>query len=89
MSDSAISPELLALLRCPETRQSLSLAEPALLEQLRRRQEQGELTDVNGRAVQGRIDAALVREDGQVAYLVLDGIPRMLADEAVRLDESP
>ena len=89
MSEPAISPELLALLRCPETRQSLSLAELPLLEQLRRRQEQGELTDVSGRAVQGQIDGALVREDGQVAYLVLDGIPRMLADEAVRLDESP
>ena len=89
MSDPAIDPELLALLRCPETHQRLSLAEPPLLEQLRRRQQQGELADVNGRAVQGRIDAVLVREDGQAAYLVLDGIPRMLADEAVCLDESP
>ncbi len=86
MSEPAIAPELLAILRCPENRQPLTLAEPAVVEQLRQRQQQGELVDVNGRAIQGRIDAALLRQDGQLAYLVLDGIPRMLADEAVRLE---
>ncbi len=86
MNESAIDPELLAILRCPETHQSLTLGETELVDQLRRRQQQGELVDVSGRAVQGRIDAVLVRQDGQRAYLVLDGIPRMLADEAVRLE---
>ncbi len=88
MNESAITPELLAILRCPENHQPLALAEPAVVEQLRRRQQQGELVDVSGRAIQGRIDAVLVRQDGQLAYLVLDGIPRMLADEAVRLEQT-
>lgn len=32
-----------------------------------------------------RLDAALIREDGRVAYPVRDGIPVMLAEEAVSI----
>ena len=33
-----------------------------------------------------QLDAALVREDGRVAYPVRDGIPVLIAEEAVPLD---
>lgn len=64
-----ISPELLALIRCPLTRQPLREADAALLARL---------------PVQ--LEAALVREDGAVAYPVRDGIPVLLPDEAVRVE---
>lgn len=32
------------------------------------------------------LDAALVREDGTVAYPIRDGIPLLLVDEQLRLD---
>ncbi len=82
-----ISAELLEILRCPETGQRVQLAPEELVERLRRLQQQSRLLDVQGRTVEGQLDGALVREDGQVAYLILDRIPRMLADEAVRLDQ--
>ncbi len=63
-----ISPELLALLRCPLTLQPLRIADSALLARL-----------------PAGIDAALVREDGAVAYPVRDGIPLLLPDEAISL----
>ncbi len=85
MSD-VISPDLLAHLVCPETRQSLALAEAGLLESLRSRQTRGELMNREGSRVAGVIDGALIREDGSVAYLILDGIPDLLVEESVAVE---
>jgi len=69
-----ISPELLALLRCPETKQPVHIAPPELLERL---------SNAHGGA---RIEAGLVREDGRVLYPVRNGIPIMLVEEAISLE---
>lgn len=63
-----IADEVLALLRCPETRQPLRVATPA------------ELSTMTPAPA-----AALIREDGRCAYPVRDGIPVLVADEAIRL----
>jgi len=65
-NSAPISPELLALLRCPLTLQPLRMAPPELLARL-----------------PSRPPAALVREDGAVAYPVRDGIPLLLPEEAI------
>ena len=63
---SILSAELLALLRCPESRQPLR---PATLEEL-------------GRA---KLEAGLAREDGCVVYPIVEGIPMLMAEHAVRI----
>ena len=74
-----IPADLLALLRCPITRQPLSWASPELL------------AVVNARAANldvgktDALDAALVRADGAVLYPVLGGIPVLLAEQAIPL----
>lgn len=83
----AISPELLEILVCPETHQRLRLADADLVQRLQAQQAEGKLLNCAGRAVAERPDAALVREDGRFAYLIVDQIPIMLVDEAVPLDQ--
>ena len=83
---NAISSELLALLRCPETRQPLFVAEPALLADLNGRVTAGVLKNRGGALVKERFDGALVRADQRLAYPVRQRIPILLVEEAILLE---
>ncbi|HSI11428.1 MAG TPA: hypothetical protein VK961_05265 [Chthoniobacter sp.] len=80
-----ITPELLALLRCPQTRQVLSMASAAQLAQVEARRAAGDLRDHAGRAVRDSVSAGLVRADGALLYPISNGIPVLLLDAALPL----
>lgn len=63
-----VADEVLALLRCPTTRQPLRRA---TIEELA--------------AIPSAPAAALIREDGRVAYPILGGIPVLVPDAAISL----
>ena len=81
-----IAPELLQILCCPETHQRLRAADPKLVQALNVQITNGQLKNRTGKAVTEKIDSALLREDGKVAYVVRRDIPVMLIDEAVPVD---
>ena len=81
-----INSELLEILVCPETKQTLSLADEETLDQVNQAVVAGSLKNQSGDRVKERIEAGLVREDGMVLYPVKDDIPVMLLDEAIRLE---
>lgn len=83
----AISKDLLDILLCPDSKQSLTLADPALLETLNQRIRQGTLKNRGGAVVSEPIDGGLVREDRRYLYPIRDDIPIMLIDEAIPLPE--
>jgi uncharacterized protein len=83
----AISKDLLDILLCPDSKQSLTLAEPALLDTLNQRIRQGTLKNRGGAVVSEPIDGGLVREDRQYLYPIRDDIPIMLIDEAIPVPE--
>jgi uncharacterized protein YbaR (Trm112 family) len=84
----AISKELLDILACPETKQALTLADPALLTTINERIRQGQLTNRRGSPVTEPIEGGLVREDRRYLYPIRDDIPIMLIDEAIPLQGS-
>ena len=80
-----IDPELLKILCCPETQQSLALAAQPVVESLNRQIESGRLRNRANQSVGEKIDAGLVRADGQFLYAIRQNIPIMLIDEALPL----
>lgn len=83
-----IAPDLLEILVCPETHQKLRIADAALTERLRELQRGGKLLNRDGKPLAEAPDAALVREDGQFAYAIIDQIPIMLIEEGIPLAQT-
>jgi uncharacterized protein YbaR (Trm112 family) len=80
-----IDPELLKILRCPETHQTLTLADAALIQSLNEKLAAGQLRNRAGQPVKEKLDGGLLRSDGKFLYPVRKDIPVMLIDEAIPL----
>lgn len=80
-----IDQDLLDILVCPESRQPLTRAEPALLARLNDEIRGRRLRNRNGDVVESEIREALIREDGKFLYVVDDDIPIMLIDQSIEL----
>ena len=80
-----VSPELLEILVCPETRQPVALASAELLARVNEKIHAGQLRNRGGDKVEKAIEEGLVRDDGRVLYPVDDGIPVMLIEESIEL----
>lgn len=82
-----IDKELLDILACPETKESVSIADPSLIAAINAAITAGSLKNRAGEAVTEPIDGGLVREDGKYLYAIRDEIPIMLIDEAILLEQ--
>ena len=49
--------------------------------------QQGKIKNVGGMTLTRPLDGGLIREDNVVLYPVIDGIPALLNDEAIKLEE--
>jgi uncharacterized protein YbaR (Trm112 family) len=83
----AVSDELLAILRCPENRTSLHRADEAQVDELNRKIAARELKNRGGQTVEDAMDGGLIRQDGALLYPIVDGIPKLLVDEAILLGQ--
>lgn len=77
--------ELLSILRCPETRQTLAVADAAVVERLNAQVAAGTLRNATGQPVTVKLDGGLVRADGKALYPVRNNVPVLLVDEAIVL----
>jgi uncharacterized protein YbaR (Trm112 family) len=78
-------PELLKILCCPETRQELKPATPAVVQKLNQVIATGMLQSRNGQAVRERVEGGLVRADGKFLYPIRHNIPILLVDDSIPL----
>ncbi len=76
------------ILVCPVTRQGLSLLDETALAKLNRGIADGNVTNAGGQMVADGLNEALVTENGARVYPVRDGIPVLLAEEAIKLTSS-
>lgn len=80
-----VSPELLEILVCPETKQPVTVASNEIVAKLNQEIDGKRLRNRGGEHVTTQITEGLVREDGKILYLVDDGIPVMLIEESIEL----
>ena len=81
----SVSPELLEILVCPETKQPVKPADQETLDNLNEKILAGSLRNRGGEIVANPISEGLVREDRKFLYPVDDGIPVMLIEESIEL----
>jgi len=80
-----IDKELLEILVCPESKQTVALASSEILEGLNSEIEASRLRNRGGDVVDKRIEEGLLREDGKILYIIDDSIPIMLIDQSIEL----
>ena len=76
---------LLDILCCPETRGKLGMADEGTLSSLNRDISAGTVKNVAGEKVAETMTEALISADGKRLYPIREGIPVLLADEAIML----
>ena len=81
-----IRPELLEILRCPETHQRLSLAPPEAIAAMNAKASAGQLKNRSGKVVTDAMEGALLREDRRVVYPIRGDLPILLISEALATD---
>ena len=78
-----IPADLVELLRCPQSGQALTLAEPEVI--ARFNEQRSRASSAAGPMVRQPLTDALIRQDRLLLYPIRDGIPILLAEEGVPL----
>lgn len=79
--------DLLAILCCPETKQSVALADDLLIQKVNGAIERGALKNKAQKPVTEKLDGGLIRSDNKILYPVREDIPVMLIDEGIPLEQ--
>jgi uncharacterized protein YbaR (Trm112 family) len=77
-----LNPELLAILRCPETHQTLANASREIVAALNQQISVGTAKNRGGEKVTEAINGGLLREDKKILYPIRNGLPILLIDAA-------
>jgi len=85
---AALLPDLLDLLADPETHEPLMLASEAQLGALRGAISSGKARRRDGQSPGVAFEGALLPRGRKVAYLIEGGIPNLLVDERLELDDA-
>ncbi len=79
----ALDPKFLSILCCPQTKRALKPLSRSRLGFLNQAVQAGTVLNAAGARVNSPLTDALIRDDDQVIFRIDDGIPVLLADEAI------
>jgi len=82
-----VDKKLLALLRCPVTKQPLRRLTAAQLQKLNDAIATGRIKQQNGRPVNTPLEDALLTEGGRTIYKIVDDIPVMVEAESIAVQQ--
>tara|TARA_Y100000589_G_C27093661_1_gene605010 strand:- start:99 stop:383 length:285 start_codon:yes stop_codon:yes gene_type:complete len=82
-----IDEDLLAIICCPETHQDLSTISVEQLGILNEAQNEGTLFHRSGNSVNYNLSGGLMTQDRTVVYPIREGIPVLLSEEAIIINE--
>ena len=83
--DLTYDADFLSKLVCPKTRQPLRRATADELSALNGRIDKGEVRSASGQSISDPVEEGLVPEGASILYPVRDGVPVLLAEEAIEL----
>ena len=78
---------LLTILRCPVSHKGLAVLKKDRLAQVNAAIEAGNIVTHDGSKLAEPLDEALVTDDGKLIYPVSDGIPVLLEDESISMEQ--
>ncbi len=78
---------LLTILRCPISHKGLSVLKKDELARINAAIAAGELVNHEGAAIANSLTEALITDDGKRIYPVDDGIPVLLEDESISMEQ--
>ncbi len=78
---------LLTILRCPISHKGLSVLKKDELARINAAIAAGELVNHEGAAIANPLAEALITDDGKRIYPVDDGIPVLLEDESISMEQ--
>ena len=78
---------LLTILRCPVSHKGLAVLKKDKLAEINAAIDAGELVNHEGAKVSQPLTEALVTDDGKRVYPIDDGIPVLLEDESISMEQ--
>ncbi len=82
-----IDRQLLEILCCPVSKQSLRTLSAAQLEQINQKITGGDITNAGNESVTEALAEGLITQNGQRIYRIDDNIPVMLENESIPADQ--
>lgn len=83
----SIDKDLLTMLCCPETKQPVTVAEPALIQKINAAVARGQVTNKGMKPVSALLEGGLIREDRRILYPIRAHIPTLLIEEGIPLEQ--
>lgn len=82
----SIDENLLSILCCPATKQTLRIADESLVLKINQAVSRGILVNVGQKLVSEKIEGGLIRSDGKLVYPIRESIPVMLIEEGISVE---